>query len=136
METFSEYLSAISDKDHRDRMEKLLLWVLETFPALKPVIAWNQPMFTDHGTFIIGFSVSKMHLAAAPERAGILHFSEAIERAGFRAINYSVSARHSRIESLFAFRNIRNESSRETNRTKTPPRIAAGRKSRAVIEMP
>ena len=83
METFSEYLATISQEEHRGRMEKLLLWVLETFPALKPVIAWNQPMFTDHGTFIIGFSVSKMHLAAAPERAGILHFSEAIERAGF-----------------------------------------------------
>ncbi len=83
METFSEYLSAITDKDRRNRTEEVLLWVRTAFPSLKPVIAWNQPMFTDHGTFIIGFSVSKNHLAAAPERAGILHFSEAIERAGF-----------------------------------------------------
>lgn len=83
METFSEYLSAIADEEHRSRMEEVLLWVLTAFPSLKPIIAWNQPMFTDHGTFIIGFSVSKKHLAAVPERAGIAHFSEAIEIAGF-----------------------------------------------------
>jgi hypothetical protein len=83
METFSDYLAAISDQDHRDRMEEVLLWVRTAFPSLKPVIAWNQPMFTDHGTFIIGFSVSKNHLAAAPERAAILHFSDAIRKAGF-----------------------------------------------------
>ncbi|MCQ4950818.1 hypothetical protein NE646_14380, partial [Bittarella massiliensis] len=41
------------------------------FPDLTPKIAWNQPMFTDHGTFIIGFSAAKAHLAVAPERAGI-----------------------------------------------------------------
>jgi hypothetical protein len=40
-------------------------------------------MFTDHDTFIIGFSVSKRHLAVAPERAGIQHFSNAITRAGY-----------------------------------------------------
>jgi uncharacterized protein YdhG (YjbR/CyaY superfamily) len=40
-------------------------------------------MFTDHDTFIIGFSVSKRHLAVAPERAGIERFSTAIARAGY-----------------------------------------------------
>ncbi|QCB29216.1 hypothetical protein [Corynebacterium endometrii] len=28
-------------------------------------IAWNQPMFTHHDTFIIGFSHAKKHMAAA-----------------------------------------------------------------------
>lgn len=40
-------------------------------------------MFTDHGTFIIGFSVAKHHLAVAPERAGIIHFSDEIVQAGY-----------------------------------------------------
>ena len=31
-------------------------------------------MFTDHGTFIIGFSIAKHHLAVAPERVVIQHF--------------------------------------------------------------
>lgn len=48
-----------------------------------PKIAWNQPMFTDHGTFIIGFSIAKHHLAVAPERAGIIRFSDEIVQAGY-----------------------------------------------------
>lgn len=40
-------------------------------------------MFTDHETFIIGFSVSKQHLAVAPEKAGIIRFSEEITQAGY-----------------------------------------------------
>lgn len=40
-------------------------------------------MFTDHGTFIIGFSVAKHHLAVAPERAGINHFSDEIVQADY-----------------------------------------------------
>ena len=48
-----------------------------------PGIAWNQPMFTDRGTFIIGFSVTKKHLAVAPERAGIDRFSDKIMQAGY-----------------------------------------------------
>jgi uncharacterized protein YdhG (YjbR/CyaY superfamily) len=40
-------------------------------------------MFTDHGTYIIGFSISKQHIAVAPEQAGINHFTEDIEKAGY-----------------------------------------------------
>lgn len=40
-------------------------------------------MFTDHGTFIIGFSVAKNHMAVAPERAGIIRFTEEIKGAGY-----------------------------------------------------
>ncbi len=43
-------------------------------------------MFTDHGTFIIGFSVSKQHLAVAPEEVGINQFSNAIVEAGYSHI--------------------------------------------------
>jgi len=60
-----------------------LSWVLKRFPQLVPRIAWNQPMFTDHGTFIIGFSVAKHHLAVSPEKAGIDHFSDEIRQAGY-----------------------------------------------------
>ena len=56
---------------------------MEKFPELEPVIKWNQAMFTDHDTYIIGFSVSKQHLAVAPEQAGINQFSSEIEAAGF-----------------------------------------------------
>ena len=83
MEVFAEYLEKIENKQHRARTEEVLEWVTKRFPNLIPKIAWNQPMFTDHGTYIIGFSVSKHHLAVAPEKAGINHFSEEIVQAGY-----------------------------------------------------
>lgn len=70
MELFDEYLERIGDPRHRARIQEVLAWVAETFPELTPRTAWSQPMFTHHGTFIIGFSTAKNHLAIAPERAG------------------------------------------------------------------
>src|SRR5690554_1024248 len=83
MEFFADYLERIENPQHRARMEKVLSWVAKEFPNLKPRIAWNQPMFTDHGTFIIGFSIAKKHLSVAPERTGIIHFSDEIAQAGY-----------------------------------------------------
>ena len=40
-------------------------------------------MFTDHETFIIGFSVAKQHMSVAPEKAGIRQFSNEIVLAGY-----------------------------------------------------
>ena len=83
MEVFTEYLAKIDNPQHRDRTEEVLAWVTREFTNLEPKIAWNQPMFTDHGTYIIGFSIAKKHLAVAPESAGINHFSDDIVQAGY-----------------------------------------------------
>ncbi len=83
MDDFSEYLSKLDDPAKRTRVEEVLGWVAGTFPALAPRIAWNQPMFTDHGTFIVGFSVAKHHLALSPEEATIRRFSDEIRQAGY-----------------------------------------------------
>ncbi|MBM7095188.1 iron chaperone [Bacillus sp. H-16] len=83
MDTFEEFVKQIDNPEHRERMEEVLAWVQETFPGLTPKIAWNQPMFTDHGTYIIGFSIAKHHMAVAPEQAGILQFSDDIAKAGY-----------------------------------------------------
>ena len=83
MEVFKEFLDQIEDSSHKDRLKEILLWVEEQFPSLEPVIKWNQPMFVDHGTYIIGFSVAKHHLAVAPEAEGINYFSEQIKKAGY-----------------------------------------------------
>lgn len=83
IEEFKPYLEDILEPSQRERTEEVLNWIQQTYPQLKPRIAWNQPMFTDHGTFIIGFSISKLHLACTPELAGIVHFSEDIKKAGF-----------------------------------------------------
>ncbi|QDS34096.1 iron chaperone [Brevibacillus brevis] len=83
MEVFEEFLARMDNPQHRSRTEEVMGWVTKRFPNLMPKIAWNQPMFTDHGTFIIGFSVAKHHLAVSPERAGIIHFSDEIVQAGY-----------------------------------------------------
>lgn len=93
MEVFKEYLSLIVDPQQRIRTEEIFTWIKEEFPTLIPKIAWNQPMFTDHDTFIIGFSIAKQHLAIAPERAGIIHFSDEILQAGFEHTNQLVKFR-------------------------------------------
>jgi len=83
LEAFKEFLAGIDDPGKRARTAEVLDWVAQRFPDLKPRIAWHQPMFTDHGTFIIGFSVAKNHLAVAPERVAIEHFSDGIVQAGY-----------------------------------------------------
>lgn len=83
MEVFAKYLAGIDHPKHRERVEKVLTWIQNNYPNLKPEIKWNQPMFTDHGTFIIGLSVAKKHLAVAPESAAITHVKDDIEKAGY-----------------------------------------------------
>lgn|SRR5690625_948302 len=83
MEVFAEFLTGIDHPEHRERTEEVLTWVKNKYPHLKTEMKWNQPMFTDHGTFIVGFSVSKKHLAVAPERVAITHVQEDIVKAGY-----------------------------------------------------
>ncbi|BCB02574.1 iron chaperone [Bacillus sp. KH172YL63] len=102
MKAFTEYLSNIPDPHQQARTKEVLTWVADKYPNLVPKIAWNQPMFTDHGTFIIAFSISKKHLAVSPEKEGIVHFSDEIVKSGYdhtkmlmripwdRAVDYSL----------------------------------------------
>lgn len=87
MEVFDDYLTRVDDQERRTRLEEVFNWITDKFPNLSPKIAWNQPMFTDHGTFIIGFSIAKHHMACAPERAGIIRFSEDIVKSGYDHTN-------------------------------------------------
>ncbi|WP_204667677.1 iron chaperone [Gracilibacillus alcaliphilus] len=82
-EVFAGFLQGIDHKAHRERTEAIFSWITEKYPKLVKEIKWNQPMFTDHGTFIIGFSVAKKHLAVAPEEATIKHVEEDIQKAGY-----------------------------------------------------
>lgn len=83
MDVFDAFLDRIADTAQRARTQEVLSWTARTYPQLERKIAWKQPMFTEHGTFIIAFSIAKHHLAVAPERAGIVHFSEQIMQAGY-----------------------------------------------------
>ncbi|MCO7175712.1 iron chaperone [Sporolactobacillus kofuensis] len=85
MDVFADFLARIDNPDRRKRTEEILVWVAHKFPNLDPQIKWNQPMFTDHGTFIVGFSTAKHHLSVSPEEVGIMHFAEDIAQAGYSA---------------------------------------------------
>ncbi|MDQ0229018.1 iron chaperone [Metabacillus malikii] len=83
MEIFAEFLSKIDNGEHRTRIEEVLTWIGDKYSNLEPVVKWNQPMFTDHGTYIIGFSVAKKHFAVAPEQVAMTRFTKEIEEAGY-----------------------------------------------------
>jgi len=83
MKLFEDFLSKISQVEQRARTEEVLSWVMNKYPKLVPEIKWNQPMFTDHGTFILALSVAKQHLSIAPEWAGLLQFNEELIQAGY-----------------------------------------------------
>jgi uncharacterized protein YdhG (YjbR/CyaY superfamily) len=83
METLGDYLATLPEAEHRARFGEIFDWIHQQFPQLESKIGWNQPMFTDHGTFIIGFSAAKKNLAFMPERAGMAHLSEAITKSGY-----------------------------------------------------
>ena len=82
MELYQDFLNKMPQAEQRQRVEELLNWVMTEFPNLKAEYKWNQPMFTDHGTYIIGFSVAKHHLAVAPEVAGINQFKDEVDKRG------------------------------------------------------
>ncbi|MBC1512295.1 iron chaperone [Listeria booriae] len=83
MEVFEEFIGNIENPEHQARMAEVLAWIETEYPDLGQRIAWNQPMFTDHGTFIIGFSVSNKHIAIAPEGEGMARLADAIAASGY-----------------------------------------------------
>jgi hypothetical protein len=83
MNEFNEFLQTIDNSDHRLIMEGVFQWVSDHFNNLKAEYKWNQPMFTDHGTFIIAFSVAKNHFSVGLEGPEIEVFKERIVDAGY-----------------------------------------------------
>lgn len=83
MASTKEYLAGMDNPEHRQRLEEILDWVATEFPELELQIKWNQPMFTDHGTFIIAFSKAKKHLSVAPEKAGMRQFADEIAESNY-----------------------------------------------------
>lgn len=80
--TLDEYLETIPNDDNHARMVEVLNWVAERYPDLELRIAWNQPMFTHHGTYIIGFSAASKHMAMVPERATMIRFEPVMRECG------------------------------------------------------
>lgn len=87
MDTFNTFLEPIDNDKHKATLSEVLNWIADTFPNLETTIKWNQPMFTDHDTFIIGFSVAKQHFSIAPEAKALNEYAQQIEAAGYSQTN-------------------------------------------------
>lgn len=109
MEIFDKWLMTIENPDHRSKMKELLDWIQKDFPRLGTVIKWNQPMFTDHGTFIIGFSTSKNHFSIGLEKPAVDEFKEEMEARGIDfskmtvRVKWDESVDYELIKQLIAF---------------------------------
>ncbi|GEK88360.1 hypothetical protein SAMN04488100_10671 [Alkalibacterium putridalgicola] len=86
MDTFDEYLKAIDDEEMRQKISDIYQHVEKEFPDLGKRIAWSQPMYTDHDTFIIAFSAARNHISVAPEKAALRKFKEEIEGAEYELL--------------------------------------------------
>ena len=104
-----EFFEKIEDPQHRARVEEIFAWIAQGFPNLLLEMKWNQPMFTEHGTFIIGFSTAKQHLSVAPEEFVMEHFADEIAQAGYSAtkglfrIKWNEPVNYELLEKMIAF---------------------------------
>ena len=83
MEDMERYLQTIENEEHRMCLRQIFDWITKTFPSLEYKTLWKQPMFLEHGTFIIGFSASNKHFSVSPEEKGMEQFSKKIKEAGY-----------------------------------------------------
>lgn len=84
MNQIDEYLANISEENQRAKLSEILKWVTKTFPNLELQIKWKQPIFTDHDTYIIGFSVAKKHLTVGLETRNLQHVAPLLEQNGIK----------------------------------------------------
>ena len=87
MKELEKYLSTIENETHRECLRQIFDRITQTFPDLEYKTKWNQPMFLEHNTFIIGFSASKNHFSVSPEAKGMEQFSDEIREAGYSQTN-------------------------------------------------
>lgn len=91
MDEFKDYFDTV-DNIQTLKLQEIMQWIIDNYPKLGRRVAWNQPVFTDHGTFIIGFSLAKAHISVAIERVGMKKFEQ-----GFIEDDYSFGKQMFRI---------------------------------------
>ncbi len=93
MHEFDAWLDNLKEPGQRETMVPVLGWIAREYPRFERVIKWNQPMFTDHGTFIIGFAASKGRFTFMIEREALKHFAAEVLPAGYTSTENIVRVR-------------------------------------------
>ena len=83
MEDIEQYLQTLGNEEHKICLRAVFDWIQKKFPTLEYKLLWKQPMFVEHGTFIIGFSASSKHFSVSPEARGMEEFAAQIKEAGY-----------------------------------------------------
>lgn len=83
MISFEKFVQDVVLPDRQERLDTMFNHIETTFPQLVRAIKWNQAMYTDHDTFIIGFSFAKKHLSIAPEMKALKHFESRLKEIGY-----------------------------------------------------
>lgn len=83
--TLDDYLASITKPENANQLSSTLDWISAQYPQLELRLAWNQPMFTDHDTFIIGFSAAAKDFAVAVEAPVFAKYLTQINALGYRA---------------------------------------------------
>ncbi|WP_414044301.1 iron chaperone [Macrococcus animalis] len=83
MHKFDPFFDKLEDVNQLGKVQDLFEWVEKTFPQLEREFKWNTPMYSDHGTFILGVSTAKAHISIAPENKTMERFKDKIEAAGY-----------------------------------------------------
>lgn len=87
MAVFAEFLQEkVTDPPRQQRLRAIFDRLAKDYPQLVGKIDWCQPLYTDHGTFIIVFKPTKNYLTVSPEVAAMTKFAVAIEEAGYTQI--------------------------------------------------
>lgn len=80
---FKRYLEKIEDEEDRKKVRDVYEWIEVEFPELEREVKWSTPLYSHHGTFIIGVKPAKKYFSINPEAEGIDIFSEKIKKAGY-----------------------------------------------------
>lgn len=69
--TFEEFLSPL-DEPKQKTVRAIFACIMDAYPELELVIAWNQPMVKSGSAYVFGVSVAKNHITIAPMGDGIV----------------------------------------------------------------
>lgn len=83
MSEFNLFINDIENEAHREKLKHLFEWIETQYSDLKPVVKWNQPMYTYNETFIIAFSKAKQHFSIMPEAACLKQFKKRVTNGGY-----------------------------------------------------